>query len=317
MRFSICLVAILFSPLAISEAAIITYSVDPASPAIDGNITPDDVLGSGPSVVFQGATLGLQDDFFGGSFDVLNALSYGSELRKRPIFFSVDRVTVGLPGSDVHMQAAPGSEEAAGDVFKTLPPSGTNDLYKDEETLGLTPGFFGDDLDALELNEFEDFVYFSIDSLSATNGFGAGGFADDILISDAAGSFSVFADGVSDIGLLPGDDLDALILHDGGRRGVLDSGDIAFFSLSPFSPSTFTFTGNPYAPGVQGSLSPADILATDFTGSFRLLASAPETGNEPSGNNDALSMVPEPASVFIWGLVVFLLATRSVLGSRP
>ena len=56
-----------------------TFSVDPASPAIDGNLTPDDVLERGPGVFIQGTDLGLTDDFFNGFFDNLNALSYGRD----------------------------------------------------------------------------------------------------------------------------------------------------------------------------------------------------------------------------------------------
>src|SRR5688572_9038621 len=103
-------------------AAPITFSIDPASPAIDGNITPDDILQPGPSVYRHGTSLGLQDGFFGGVFDNLDALSYGRDPIVNPLFFSVDRVAVGLPGSAVNSQAAPGSEEAAGDVYRALPP---------------------------------------------------------------------------------------------------------------------------------------------------------------------------------------------------
>jgi PEP-CTERM motif len=291
-------VIVILNPLIAGAVPIVPkYSIDPASPAIDGNITPDDVLESGPVVHTQGSSLGLQDDFFSGVYDNLNALSYGQDPIMNPLFFSVDRVAVGLPGSDVHSQALPGVEEAAGDVYTTLPPSGSNSLYIDEEQLGLMPGFFGDDLDALELDsEPNPYTYFSIDSLSATN-FAMGGLDDDILVSKADGSFKTYADGITDIGLLANDDIDALVLWDLNLNDQADPGDLALFSLSTFSPSAFTFTGNSYVPGLQGSLSPADILFTNFTGSFSLWASATDIGLDSYDEVDALDTVPEPATI--------------------
>ncbi len=293
-------VIVILNPLIAGAVPIVPkYSIDPASPAIDGNISPDDVLKTGPVVHTEGSSLGLQDDFFSGVYDNLNALSYGQDPIKNPLFFSVDRVAVGLPGSDVHDQAKSGVEEAAGDVYTTLPPFGSNSLFIDEQQLGLMPGFFGDDLDALELDtEPNPWTYFSIDSLSATNGFGTGGLDDDILFSDGTGSFQIFAEGISDIGLGFGDDLDALVLWDVINPGVLDPGlDKALFSLSTFSPSAYTFSGNPYSPGVKGSLSPADILFTAFTGSFSLWASATDIGLHSYDEVDALDTVPEPATI--------------------
>lgn len=104
------------------------FSIDPASPAVDGTITPDDVLGSGPAVAVPGATLGLESDFFGGFFDNLNSLSFGADPISNPLFFSVDRVSVGLLGSAVHAEARPGAEEAAGDLYQSLHPGGGNAL---------------------------------------------------------------------------------------------------------------------------------------------------------------------------------------------
>jgi hypothetical protein len=276
------------------------FSLDPASPAIDGNITPDDVLTPGPAVFIQGSSLGLQDSFFTGVFDNLEALSFGKDPIRNPLFFSVDRVAVGLPGTAVFLQAQPGVEEAHGDVYVSLPPFGSNALVIDEEQLGLTPGFFGDDLDGLELDTNPPHVYFSIDALSASNGFGVGNLANDIFIDTFP---LLFASGELDIGLAPGDDLDALVLDDTFQPGVLNPGiDQALFSLSPFSPSAFTLTGNPYAPCVSEFLSPADICFTDFRGGFSPWAAAGEIGLRPDDNVDALDTVPEPATIVLMAL---------------
>jgi hypothetical protein len=250
----------------------------------------------GPTIFTPAINLGLKDKP-PGEVDNLDALSYGKDPIENPLYFSVDRVAIGLPGSAVNGQAKPGSEEAAGDVYKTLPPSGSNQLFIDEEKLKLTPGFFGDDLDALELDSLPTpFTYFSIDKLSATNGFGTGNLADDILISIGNGSFGTFAPG-STMGIDDTDDLDALILWDVFEPGVLNPGiDMALFSLSTFSTSAFTFSGNSYQAGVKGSLSPADILLTDFSRSFSLWASANDIGLFPDDEVDALDTVPVPES---------------------
>jgi len=85
-----------------------------------------------------------------------------------------------------------------------------------------------------------------------------------------------------------------------------DPGDLALFSLSTFSPSAFTFTGNSYVPGLQGSLSPADILFTDFRFSegigFSLWASAADIGLRSDDEVDALDTVPEPATMTLMAI---------------
>jgi hypothetical protein len=268
-----------------------SFSVDPASPAINGDITPDDVLYIGPIVAVQGADLLLQ-----GGLDNLDAVSNGRNPLANPVLFSVDRVAVGLVGSDVSVQS--GLREAHGDVYLALPPLGNNRLLLEERQLGLTPGFFGDDTDALEPDLQPDHpVYFSIDSLSASN---VGALANDIFV-DLLGL--LFASGETHVGLDPLDDLDALALDDSFQPGVLNPGiDRALFSLSKFSPSAFTVTGNPYIPGVAGSLSPGDILLTDFTGHYSLWASAAAIGLLETDELDGLATVPEPASLLLFGI---------------
>lgn len=295
------LLAALSVPLA-GQADLLApkFSVDPASPSIDGAITPDDVLVPGPAVFIEGTDLGLVDDFFSGLFDNLNALSFGKDPIRTPLFFSVDRVAVGLPDTDVFSEAAPASEEAAGDVYRSLPPVVDNALVIDEEDLGLVPGFFGDDLDALSLDGVPTpFVYFSVDFLSLS--------ADptDILVSDGSGGFSVCADGETAIGLDAADDIDALVLLDRDLDGECDPlVDLALFSLSTFSPSTFT--------GGAGPWSPADVLITDFSGSFSLFASAASLGLRDDDELDALDTIPEPASGLLAaaGLVAVGVARR-------
>ena len=294
----------------------VRFSIDPASPSIqppnpnNTNITPDDVLRAGPVVHTQGRALGLQDDFFRGRFDNLNALSYGVDPIINPLFFSVDRVAVGKEGSDVNRLAKPGVEDAARHVYMALPPVGTNRLFIDETQLGLRQGFFGDDLNALSFLSGPD-TYFSIDALSASIGKvvipGQPGVRpSDILSSTGNGSFGIFKR-AENIGLHPFDEIDAL---------VLDAAGIALFSLSPFSPSIFTDPDS-YDACVKGFLSPADICRTDFSGSFSFWASADDLGLLRGDNVNALATlaptipIPEPGSlVLLSSGIVAMLAWR-------
>lgn len=326
LLFSIFVAAL--APLT-AWAGPIKFSIDPASPSIDGNITPDDVLIPGPQVHTHGANLGLMDGFLDGFFDNLNALSYGQDPISKllPLFFSVDRIAVGAPGSDVNAEARPGVESAHGDVYTTFPLGsnlGTNRLLIQEVQLGLRSGFFGDDLNGLDLDaEPKPFTYFSIDSLSVSNGnaCGKGGDAADILVSKEDGTCKIYAEGELAIGLLRGDDIDALVLLDRLFNDTADSGiDQALFSLSPFSPSTFTFTGNPYVPCVRGFMSPADVCFTTFDGHYTLWAGATEIGLRPDDNVDALDTidatnVPEPPTFLLFIGGALALATRRALRS--
>ena len=118
----------------------------------------------------------------------------------------------------------------------SMEPACFNDLYRDERELGLqAPAGEGstppeDDLDA----------------------FGGPVSSNDILVSTAPDpnfGFDIYADGILDIGLMPGDILDALALSDIGTvapgrpsgnapNGILDTGsDEALFSLQAGSPT--------------------------------------------------------------------------------
>ena len=290
--------AVLFAVASLSSVtqAAPLFSVDPASAAI-GLVptTASDILTDGPAVVIPEAALGLDPS------DNLNALSFGKDQMPGPggpLYFSVDRLSIGAPGSAVDAQSL--AAEASGDIFTSVPGSFTNSLYRNESVIPLTPGLFGDDLDALSLVAAVDGPYFSIDSLSAANGFGTGTIANDIFFGSLG---TVFASGELDMGLNPFDDIDALLLIDQGVRGVIDPGDRALFSLSAMSPTTFTgIVGGAYIPGVigdpivPGTVSPADIFLTDFSGVSTLFADAMSIGLLPADELNALSN-PEPGSL--------------------
>lgn len=307
MRTSFSL-SLLFLCLHFASADVLEFSVDPASPAISpnppgANLTPDDVLVPGPYVAIQGTSLGLIDNFFAGGSDNLNAWSYGTDPIQGPIFFSVNRTAVGLPGTAVFNRAQPGVESAAGDIYFALPPFNNNQLWRTGGSLGLTEGFFGDDLDALTLMSGPN-RFFTIDRLSVQNGSGTLNYANDIFIN-GFNALNPFARGETHIGLNVRDSLDALVLLDVGRPGILDPGqDMALFSIDQFSPNALT-AGGAYSPG--------DILFTDFTGGFTRWASAADLGLRPDDELNALATIPEPGTV---ALLVCGVATLFVLRRR-
>ncbi|MFO0967744.1 MAG: hypothetical protein U0793_19455 [Gemmataceae bacterium] len=166
-------------------------------------------------------------------------------------------------------------------------------MFATPSSLGLVPGFFGDDVASLALIQSgADRAYFSIDLFSTSNILNPG-LSASILVSIGAGTFQVFAT-PADIGLNILDDIDGLVLLDRGRPGILDPGvDLALFSLSTFSNSVLP---------PNSFVSSADILFTDFQGSYSVFASAADLGLRPDDELNALAtdIVPEPASLLLW-----------------
>ncbi|MBX3394745.1 MAG: S8 family serine peptidase [Phycisphaerae bacterium] len=117
---------------------------------------------------------------------------------------------------------------------------------------------------------------------------------DDILVSPPPGgpplAFAIYASGVGDIGLLPGDDLDGLVLLDnGGPNGIMQPNfDIALFTLAPGSPSLAGL--NPNMPFGAAIYSPGDVFMTSFNGVILMYAPAGAMGLQPTDNVDALDI---------------------------
>ena len=254
--------------------------------------------------------------------DNLNALSYGYNFIGYPmnLIFSVDKFSTGIPGTAVNAQATLIPAEAHGDEFiaYNLPIlGGSNLLLVDEGTLGL---LVCDDIDALE-NQPPLFVdnngdgvpdpgkrvFFSLQTGSPTL---VGPMtADDILLY-LSGVISIYADGVTNIGLLPGDDVDALCLFDKGYNATLDPGtttmppapflsDLALFSLAPGSPTLMG--ANPKLPGGG---SPADIFITAFDGNFLVFSNAANLGLLTTDNVDALKCMGKRLRCYIRGTAI-------------
>ena len=100
---------------------------------------------------------------------------------------------------------------------------------------------------------------------------------------------NVFASATA-LGLLPDDDIDALVLFDPagpGVRGVFDAMDIVLFSLDPNSPSLNTIASASLPGGA------ADVFVKRYGQPIELFAPAALLGlGDPNDNIDALDIIP-------------------------
>lgn len=268
------------------------------------------------------------------------------------LLFSVDRVSVGAPGSGVSGEALASQQPA--DIYAAsplaIPPaafvgglmpgfngplpsagggSGTNMLAIDDSALGLLCGLAPcppagipappigpgshDNIDGFDLKTFDgdgDGVfdrdgYFTIYPDEAI--LVAASAAD--IFSVASGDFGAIAVpyaaapalGLDSFGFNT-DSIDGLLMFDLGALpvpvpvggpGAVGPGDYALFSLAPGSLS------------LTLGISPADILFTDFSGSFGIYAFAADIGLLRTDNIDALDLnvpIPEPATLTLFGL---------------
>lgn len=295
-----------------AQLIVDAVSLDPASPSLPQHSRkPGDLfVPPGFNLLQAGTSLGLQGNFPSAAYDNLNAASLGDDYISAAVYFSVDRLTLGRPGTAV--AAAVSMDSAAGAIFRSDFAMPGNSLSFTPQDLGLQAGFFGDDLNALVGRvgspPMAARYYFSIDALSASVVTTGNALADNILTSTATGTWSSFANGEVSMGLQAGDDMDALLLVDRGIVGTMEPGiDFAVFSLSPASPSTFTASGQTYEAGTAGRLSPADLLYTQFQGTFQLYQPASQLGLFPADNVNALA-VPEPGIfAMAWSLLLLLL----------
>src|SRR5580704_15623405 len=101
--------------------------------------------------------------------DVIGDFSFGSDPITSNLYFTVDRQAIGAPGSAVADLSDPAINGGAnGDIFYSAGGSGTNSLNTYGTNLGLTPGFFGDDITGLSLLPQSNNVYFSLSPGSPT-----------------------------------------------------------------------------------------------------------------------------------------------------
>lgn len=224
------------------------------------------------------------------------------------MLFSGDLASQGLPPSVYRNHFV--NNQAAGDIFRTVAfptnspwavmasgcavvatvPFGPPNIFLNQELNNLIPsvgpGIFyagvPDELDAFELDPLDTTgdqaqdrpFYFSIDPA----GLYPAGPAD--ILRARVGLPTVLWSPGGNLGLVAGDDVDALVVWDRGIVGAVNPGvDLVLFSLAPGSPSL-------------GANSAADLFVSDLTGAFCLYMQANQLGLRIVDNVDALDVMP-------------------------
>lgn len=239
-----------------SLAAAQDFSVDLLSPEVPAPWSPADIVGSRGAVAIMPAShLGLiaTDEVDAFSYGVDHLVPVGSA-DWTSLVYSVDRFTVGAPGNDINTQAT--GNGAAGDEFIgqvyfntglplcTTPPYVDPWLWSDAPSHNLTPLPVQSDEDGVDwfATTVARPVYLSVDPATAIR---LGRSEADILYQPAPGPFAplpVLYAPQAALGLLPGDDIDALAVYDDPPVGVFGGGDVVFVSLTPGSPTLGALT---------------------------------------------------------------------------
>jgi len=237
------------------------------------------------------AKLGLQPGDDVDAIDIFDQNSPDMELHLNDAYwhFGVDTATVGSAGVAPDVSSEAFANEAAGDIFWSRgatfgwPLTGGNTREVQESWIGLldgapTPPPDEDNKDALDIsgpvfpeegNLPLNAVYFSL-TPSSPSLVPLAYSPADILATDGAGGFYRVKE-ANQIGLIPGDDIDALFM---------DSTGVFHFSLAPGSPTL----GNPVYGGTG---SPADIFYWGMSGLVRVITAA-QLGLKVDDNVDAL-----------------------------
>lgn len=254
--------------VAVAGAVRGTGSLDPLSPEVPG-LSPSDVASyesdCTPLVRYSEADLGVPPggnvDALADFRDVFPAIgpasgSWPPPGRQVAMTFSVDRPSVGF--ADVAREAL--SDGAASDTFmsRLTPSPAPAFLWTDAECLTPLPGMQSD-IDAIQITRLTSYpVFYSVDPPTAAL---MGVSPADVLVVPSAGLPPFVALAEAELGLAPGDDVNALAM---GAEGVV-------FSLSRGSPTAVATPGVgsgglfatgalPWAWAYQCSLSPADDL---------------------------------------------------------
>ena len=283
-------------------------------PAMGGSFTPSHLVS--PPVTYTGFPAVDTDAF-----------SFGRTQELTTYRFSVDRGSAGAMGTAVFAQSSAGlGETAYADVFVANPftAPGVNTLLLDGDGSaapptsgpvgGLVegpPGMMGptDNVDALEARVTGAAGFWSVTPATITSDptYAPASPADVFVSSPFAGTYPTGPAGgtliyalEAALGLLPGDDIDALEVIDVGSPMFGDLGDTVIFSLAPGSPT------------LLAGFSPADILFVVPGGMPSLLASATSLGLLPTDNLNALSSVPEPSALACMAVILGLAGTSFV-----
>jgi hypothetical protein len=282
------------------------FGVDPVtlyrwvSPPLGGC----DIGGIGPVTEVGSGAFGL------ATADNIDAVSSNTGTPKNipyHLYFSADRASLGLAGTPYRAEAV--VNQAASDVWRmnnvtansplvsmaACAPSGiggAHALFRNQDSydfiFSAAPGVAiagnQDNLDALELDDLDPSldkvhdvgVYFSLDAASPSLG---GASPALLFFAPAGGVFAPWV-GAAQIGLVPADDIDALVVWDRGVIGAPDAGvDLILFSLAPGSPSL-------------GGFSPATIFVSDLAGLACPFVAANTLGLRAADNVDGLDVLP-------------------------
>lgn len=319
------------------------FSVAPGGPSMLGS---ELIFSPGPVLEGGGPEMGLVpgDDIDGFSEPVL--------LSVFPLLFSVDPESTGDPAKttipgfppNVTDEALVVPGQVGGDIFSSTeffassgiisgPPSlglFNNFQVSNQDELGLMTGNGGSEddvngggralVDSSSGSVIVPSLFFtlsatspSLPNLPSATPSGADIFFDECpalgcpLIDDQ----NLFASAAT-LGLLPGDDMDSLIVSDPDGNGVFSSGDQILFSLARGSPSF----SDP-SSAIFGR-SPGDVFTVIFSSplavgpiSPTLFAASTELGlllpGDPNDNLDAL-LLPEPSSIALFAFGSLILA---------
>lgn len=274
-----------------------SFGITVGSALAGAGVHAADILGIGGVPLIPCENLGLVcTDPNSGAVDEMAALSFGvdfSESTLPPLQFSVDSASRGKEGSAVRAEANCSPAQAQADVFESaFNGANSQDLDGDGAAcagnngygLSLSEGATADTLDTLDRDPCQTVdlncdgvpdqaIYLTLAPGSPTLTL-LGATSADILASGADFVPSVWASGITDLGLQAGDAIDALCLYEDGD-GVYSQGDRLLFSLARGSPTLAKIAAGP-----------ADLLAPV---SSRVTVRAAFLGLEATDNIDALS----------------------------
>jgi hypothetical protein len=236
-----------------------SFSIAAGNPTSGTGVHPADILTLSGAPLIPCENLGLLcTDTVTGDQDDIQALSFGNDFRDDNLprlQFSVSAGSLGLAGSAVATETGCSPAEAQADIFETdfngsnvqdLDGNGRACSSNSGHALWLIEGDPSDNLDSLDQDPCltvdldcdgipEGLIFFSLSAGSPSlDVLGAG--PEDILLSGIDYIPIIWADGIGDFGMSPGDSIDALCVDDNGD-GVYGPGDRVAFSLAPGSPS--------------------------------------------------------------------------------
>jgi hypothetical protein len=273
-----------------------SFSIATGDPLNGLGVNPADLMVNGVPLILCFDMGLLCRDLNTGTYDDIQGVSFGWDFDSSglPLLqFSVDAGSRGLPGTAVRVEADCSPAEPQADVFETaLDGANEQDLDGDGQACGsnnglgiaLSEGSSSDNVDTLERDPClfadlncdglpDDPIFLtlagdspSLDLMGATGA--------DILLAGIEFVPTIWAAGSTDLGLVAGDQIDALCVYENGNAEY-DDGDRVLFSLAPGSPSLASLPAGP-----------ADLLQP---APLRVLYPASALGLEATDNVDALN----------------------------